>query len=134
MDTRIDDSYTHPAVRREPEVKTGSCLETGVGGNHCVVRSGPVVTIRDLVSGNISRLLAGAQVPVERVAQAAATLGLDWTPAWLRSVEQGNRPLDSDAQVKENPADAAAITRRLNAAVTARITEAAESAGDNTSP
>jgi hypothetical protein len=55
-----------------------------------------MVTLRDLVSGNIGRLRANAQVPLERVAQAATAMGQKWTVAWLQSVEQGKRALNAE--------------------------------------
>jgi hypothetical protein len=56
----------------------------------------PTVTLRNLVSRNIARLRADAQAPVERVVQAAAGYGLEWTPSWLQSVEHGNRALNAE--------------------------------------
>jgi hypothetical protein len=55
-----------------------------------------MVTLRHLVAGNITRLRVHAQVPVERVAQAAMGYGLKWTVPWLQSVEQGNRGLSAE--------------------------------------
>jgi hypothetical protein len=60
------------------------------------VHSQAVVTLRDLVSGNIARLRANSQVPLERVAQAATAYGLKWTTSWLQSVEHGNRALNAE--------------------------------------
>jgi hypothetical protein len=68
-------------------------MATEKGG---LVQSEPVVTLRDLVSGNVARLRASAQAPMEAVAKAAGAYGLKWTTSWLQSVENGNRALNAE--------------------------------------
>jgi hypothetical protein len=55
-----------------------------------------VPSLRELVASNVARLCTDAQVSVERVADAAAGLGLHWTVAWVRGLEHGPKPLHGE--------------------------------------
>ncbi len=56
----------------------------------------PPVSLRELVAGNLRRLrLAAGRAPEDLVPTARAN-GLDWTVAWLTSVERGTRSLTAE--------------------------------------
>ncbi|MBB5873243.1 hypothetical protein F4553_006677 [Allocatelliglobosispora scoriae] len=56
----------------------------------------PVVTLRELIAGNLRRLRASTTSSTEDVARSAQRLGLDWTAAWVQAAERGQRALTSE--------------------------------------
>jgi hypothetical protein len=56
----------------------------------------PTITLRELVAGNLRRLRSVTQATPDDVVRAARHLGLDWTAAWLQSVERAQKSLTSE--------------------------------------
>jgi hypothetical protein len=56
----------------------------------------PVVTLRELIAGNLRRLRASTSSTIEDVARAAQRLGFDWTASWVQAAERGQRALTSE--------------------------------------
>lgn len=81
------------------------------------------VTLRALIAGNVSRLRDDAQVPAERVAQAAEAVGLNWTPSWVTAVEHGQKALSCEQLI--------ALPIVLSAALGHRVTLADLLLGDD---
>jgi hypothetical protein len=54
------------------------------------------VTLRELVAGNARRLRASTHATPDDVVRAARHLGLDWTAAWLQSVERAQKSLTAE--------------------------------------
>jgi hypothetical protein len=52
-----------------------------------------VPSLCELVAANVARLCTDAKVPVQRVADTAAGLGLDWTRAWMTGLPHVAKPL-----------------------------------------
>lgn len=88
-----------------------------------VVEGEAAVTFRALVASNVSRLREAARVPVEEIVQAAHAVGMEWTAAWLRGVEQGQKPLSGE--------DLIAMPIVLSAALAHRVTLADLLLGDD---
>lgn len=80
------------------------------------------ITVRELIATNVSRLRAGARIPVERIVEAAEAVGLHWTPAWVLALEHGQKPLTSEQLL--------ALPVVLSAALSHRVTLADLLAGD----
>ncbi len=72
------------------------------------------VTVRELIANNMSRLRNEAHAPIDRIVQAASAMGLGWTPAWLQSIEQGQKALTSEQLI--------AMPIVLSAAFACRVT------------
>jgi hypothetical protein len=81
-----------------------------------VVEVPAAVTFRELVASNLLRLRETAHVPVERVVQAAQGVGLNWSAAWLRSVEQGQKALSGEELVAMPIVLSAALAHRVTLA------------------
>lgn len=77
---------------------------------------GTPVSLRELVAGNLRRLrLAAGREPEELVPTARAN-GLDWTVAWLTSVERGTRALTAEQLLALPVVLSAALGHRVSLA------------------
>ncbi len=74
------------------------------------------VTVRELIANNLSRLRNEARVPIERIVHSAAAMGLGWSPAWLLSIEQGQKALTSEQLLAMPIVHSAALARRVTLA------------------
>lgn len=56
----------------------------------------PVITLRELVAGNLRRMRASTTSTHQDIARASERFGLNWTANWIQAVERGQKALSAE--------------------------------------